>query len=865
MKPLHDETTQTAKRPFYKMKRVYILSVVIIALASATVILAVTQSGKRYGLANTTSIAPARETQQLPAFINTVASYDAPTSNVKFVSPSGNDSANGNTVDTPYKSICKALASSATDGTIVLRGGVYREGSGGDGGCNAYKASKKVHLQSYQAERAWVKGSLIATNWQADGSGRWKTSWSYLNGLESKIPDSNKDALGPSNPLGGDAAQVFINGTSLKQVGSLGEVKAGTFYVDRGAKTIHIGSDPSANTVEITAFPRFIYFLAGAAGSSVKGVGFAQFGSSWNQSTNPGALLLQADSITLDNTVFTQNAAWGLAMISTRQTLRNSVLSYNGHNGVLGNRMDGSVIENSIFDHNNTESLGTETCGISCTAAGVKLAHADGLTVRNNTFSNNKGYGFWCDLTCQNLTFVNNTSHDNSKSGIFYEVSSVAIIASNLIYNNKVSGIRIAGSDRVRIYNNTLVNNGTGKDGLEGSIGIYDDTRAPEPYGVQRGVTWNTSEVEIVNNIMAYNNQSPFLDIRKSTQVAAESMVSKLSSNAYYRKTTQQPTVVVHRYGNSDVRATTLATAINAGIEKTSSIANDNDGKLFSGSSYTVDPASAIYHKAEAIPSDILQAIGNPAGPYSIGYLGASQLSVPGTPTTAPVVDLDNPTIPNPSTGTNATTGTNSTNNSSSNQNPNTATSTTRDTTPPNVKITAPKNDEKVSGIYTLRADASDNSKIAKVEFYVNGYFIGADSDAPYAVNWNSSLAKDGTYPVAAIAYDTTGNRTASSNVTVVSKNAIPISVSLKSPTNNQTIGKNTKFRLEATVSASIPVAKVEFYVNNYLIGADTASDYWVYWNNTTVANGKYPVVAKVHTQDGRVVTSDTVSINLKK
>lgn len=784
------------------------------------------------------------DTLQLPSFINTTAIYTPPVSSTKYVSTDGSDSANGDTITTPYKTICKAIANTNAGGTIVLRGGVYREGSGGDGGCSGYKVGKKMHIQSYKDERAWVKGSLVATNWQADGGTRWKTSWSYLSNLESTVPDANRDTVGPSNPLGGDAAMVFINGMSLKQVGSLGEVKAGTFYADRSSKTITIGTNPAGNTVEATAFPRFIYFTSTASGSTVSGVGFAQFGSSWNQSTNPGALLLQAESITLDNTVFSQNAAWGVGMISGKQTLRNSVLSYNGHDGVLGNRMDGSVLENNVFDHNNTEKLGTEACSASCTAAGVKIAHSDGLTVRNNTFSNNSGYGFWCDLTCQNLTFVNNTSHGNSKAGIFYEVSSVAIIASNLIYDNKTSGIRIAGSDRVRIYNNTLVNNGVNANGLESAIGIYDDTRAPESYGQVRGVTWNTSQVEIVNNLMAYNSASPFIDIRKSAQVPAESMISKMSSNAYYRKNTQQPSVMIRRSGVSQLNATNLSAAVNAKLESAQSISNDGDGALFTGKEYLVDPSSAVYQRAEVIPADILSAIGNPAGPYSIGYLGSSQLTVPGTSSTVPLDPLDPVVQPAPAP----------TSNSSGN-----------DTTAPSVKVTAPTQSEQVSGVYILKADATDNKGVTKVEFYVNGYLIGADTSAPYQVGWTSTLARDGTYPVTSVAYDAAGNKTASSPVTVISKNSMSLDVSLTQPTDNQTIGANSKYPLKATVSGTVKVAKVEFYINGYVIGADATAPYEINWNNTSVANGTYPVVAKAYASDGRVVTSKTIMIHLKK
>lgn len=837
-------TMNENKRSLFKSKKFYILVIMSLLVAGGVSIglYLYRQSQQPKAVVVPTVQVAKNDTLQLPSFINTTAIYTPPTSATKYVSNDGSDSANGDSVAAPYKTICKAIASTGAGGSIILRGGVYREGSGGDGGCGGYKVGKKINIQSYKDERAWVKGSLIANNWQADGANRWKTSWPYLSNLESTVPEANRDAIGPSNPLGGDAAMVFINGMSLKQVGSLAAVTTGTFYADRSSKTLHIGTNPSGNTVEATAFPRFIYFTSSATGSTVSGVGFAQFGSSWNQSTNPGALLLQAESIKLDNTVFSQNAAWGVAMISGKQTLRNSVLSYNGHDGVLGNRMDGSVLENNVFDRNNTEKLGTEACSASCTAAGVKIAHSDGLTIRNNTFSNNSGYGFWCDLTCQNLTFVNNTSHSNSKAGIFYEVSSVAIIASNLIYDNKTSGIRIAGSDRVRIYNNTLVNNGVNANGLESAIGIYDDTRAPEPYGQARGVTWNTSQVEIVNNLMAYNTASPFIDIRKSAQVSAESMISKMSSNAYYRKSTSQPSIVIRRAGASQTNATTLSAAVNAKIESSQSISNDTNGALFTGKAYAVDSSSAVYQRAETIPADILSAIGNPAGPYSIGYLGSSQLTVPGTPPTVPVDPSDPNVQPAPAPAP-----------------------PVADPSAPSVKVTAPSQSEQVKGVYILKADASDNKAVSKVEFYVNGYLIGADTVAPYQVGWTSTLAKDGTYPVTAIAYDAAGNKTVSSPVTVTSKNTVSLDISLTQPTDNQTIGANGKYPLKADVSGSAKVTKVEFYVNGYSIGADASAPYQVYWNNTGVTNGKYPVVAKAYVEDGRVVVSKTVTINLKK
>jgi len=56
----------------------------------------------------------------------------------------------------------------------------------------------------------------------------------------------------------------------------------------------------------------------------------------------------------------------------------------------------------------------------------------------------------------------------------------------------------------------------------------------------------------------------------------------------------------------------------------------------------------------------------------------------------------------------------------------------TKDTTPPAVSITSPKDGAVVSGVVTIKVDASDSGGIAKVEFYVGDSKLGEDSSKPY-------------------------------------------------------------------------------------------------------------------------------------
>jgi mannuronan 5-epimerase len=103
----------------------------------------------------------------------------------------------------------------------------------------------------------------------------------------------------------------------------------------------------------------------------------------------------------------------------------------------------------NTVEFNNLEHFNINSCGGSCTVAGIKVAHTDNLLVHYNTFRQNVGTGFWCDLGCTDATITKNMVSLNQKHGIYYEVSSRAIVASNVIAYNWVNGIKVSGSDQV--------------------------------------------------------------------------------------------------------------------------------------------------------------------------------------------------------------------------------------------------------------------------------------------------------------------------------------------------------------------------------------------------------------------------------
>ena len=89
------------------------------------------------------------------------------------------------------------------------------------------------------------------------------------------------------------------------------------------------------------------------------------------------------------------------------------------------------------------------------------------------------------------------------------------------------------------------------------------------------------------------------------------------------------------------------------------------------------------------------------------------------------------------------------------------------DATNPTVSVTAPLNGATVSGNVTIRATATDDIRVEKVDFWVDGVLRAIDRTASYSYTWNSGSVAAGTHRIEARAYDIDGNRVASNPITV--------------------------------------------------------------------------------------------------
>jgi hypothetical protein len=100
-----------------------------------------------------------------------------------------------------------------------------------------------------------------------------------------------------------------------------------------------------------------------------------------------------------------------------------------------------------------------------------------------------------------------------------------------------------------------------------------------------------------------------------------------------------------------------------------------------------------------------------------------------------------------------------------------TASATVADSTPPAVTITSPSNGSRVPvrSDLTISASASDNVKVDKVEFYLNGSLQCTDLTAGYSCQVRIPKARGRTHDIQAKAYDSAGNVGSSAHVFVTS------------------------------------------------------------------------------------------------
>jgi thermitase len=74
------------------------------------------------------------------------------------------------------------------------------------------------------------------------------------------------------------------------------------------------------------------------------------------------------------------------------------------------------------------------------------------------------------------------------------------------------------------------------------------------------------------------------------------------------------------------------------------------------------------------------------------------------------------------------------------------------DSVAPSVAITSPSDGATISRAITIKANASDNVGVTRVEFYVGSALIASANSAPYETRWDTTTVPNGTHTLSAVA-----------------------------------------------------------------------------------------------------------------
>lgn len=619
----------------------------------------------------------------------TDTNYVVPTNNVAWVSPDGDDASGNGTESTPYKTFKFALSKLSNGGTVVAKSGIYREPH--------FSIDKtNITLQAAPHAEVWLKGSDVVSGsvWTKEGN-LWKTKGRYTNFCHVCTVNSNPAEEGTA----AFPEQVFINDKPLKQVASKAEVSAGRFYAEDQTPTTrtfnsntgkydyhpgveddityYVGSDPTAGVTEISQRSRA--FTAAGAGFNMKGINVAQYApvQAWGFTDTSGvsqAFVVSKNAVIQDS-IFAQSSAIGLHTgEADNLVVKNTKFLDNGANGAGANRTHKATYIGNTFSGSNAAGFKVKKCGAFCTISEIKVTHTKDFTFRNNIIDRSGSgveesdpnnmikaspIGFWCDEGCIDAKLVGNFFTNNG-TAIFYEVSGPAIIASNIIEGSG-TGIRISGSNDVKIYNNTISRTNRPidlfEDSRESGCNAYaaDNVTCTtwESWSKSQGLSWNLTGLEMYNNILssrAYvpNDGSRFYSFpvrsdgdknngAAATKIYTNEMFKGFDYNVYYRSSlANEPTVFTWDLdgGNTiDIQFARIAdikndTRVRSSIEGRGEHSFDELGSRennpyfikeavhnadYKKSNYTLKAGSPAINSGKPLPSDVALAI-DPSG-----------------------------------------------------------------------------------------------------------------------------------------------------------------------------------------------------------------------------------------------------------
>jgi parallel beta-helix repeat protein len=513
----------------------YRVGCVLLCLIFVSLPVAAQPSGGPYG--------PIRQTYDLPKAAG----------KIYYVAPDGKAEETGESLANPT-TLEAAIERVVTGDAIVMRGGVYRTGE--------LLLNQGITIQPYKDEQPVLKGTLVATQWERQRNGLWKTSWQRL--FPAKPADWwLRGVFGRETPLHRfNNDMVFVDGRFLQSAGWEGELDANSYFIDYDAKAVFIGTDPTNRLVEITAFNGAITRTtkdchgkrSDGRGPLIRGIIFTQYAyrAIEIEGTEPQGLSDESKygkdvvGTTFENCTLSFCSRVAAYLRGDKLTMRHCLVSDTSTEGIFILSSSDVLLEKNIFRRNNIEKI------TGYYPAAVKIFNqCYRVTCRDNLVTDlPNSNGIWYDVGNVNGRFLDNwvervgniDSRFSSErfwpsdNGFFFEISKGAVCAGN-VFVNCDHGILVLNSSNVQMYNNTLVNS-------VACIGRTDRSAATDNFGwhASTGPDVNQRDGHIfVNNLLTgdENFHRPLLAFSQPKSLCErlnKPQVKQLDYNVYVRR-----------------------------------------------------------------------------------------------------------------------------------------------------------------------------------------------------------------------------------------------------------------------------------------------------------------------------------------
>ena len=396
--------------------------------------------------------------------------YEVPSAaHVYYVAPDGRSDAPGTSPGQPT-TMEAAIDRVVTGDAIILRGGIYRTGN--------LILNQGITMQPCRDERPILKGTEVATTWEALRDNVWRTKWTHLfpaaplgwwqrnrEGMRTPLHRFNND-------------MVFIDGELLQSKGWEGELDAHSFYIDYTGGYVYIGADPANRLIEITAHDSALVRTSAKAhgktsdhkGPHIRGMTFTQYAYralevegkkhfTVNDEptdepvglSDPSTFGKEVTGTLLENVTITYCSRVAGYFRGDGLIIRNSLISDTSTEGIYVIGSSDVLLERNIFRRNNIERLtGYYPAAVKIFNQTRRVTCRDNLVIEQ-PYSN----GIWYDVGNRDAVFVDNWI-EGALDGFFFEISRGAVVAGN-VFVRCDKGVRSLNSADVRVYNNTFV------------------------------------------------------------------------------------------------------------------------------------------------------------------------------------------------------------------------------------------------------------------------------------------------------------------------------------------------------------------------------------------------------------------------